>query len=306
MTCILLLGAVGLYFAPDGVAARVRANVADALKPGQAAARQAAASIREQTAVMATSSNRSASSEIDQLKDQLRLAQSQTAALQIQLARLSDVQTRDAAIPAPLRSLPRLASTSLIEAQVLGDAFAESWRAGKLLNQGDKNGVRESSPVVQSRRPLIDVGRDGDLSPEDSLLLGHCMIGKIERVGKWTSTLVLLTDSEFRGRAQLVHQTDSGFVFGAKGILKGQGEPLCRLEGIASTDSVVVGDAVYTTSREGLSTTPLYYGRVTQATLGPDDKEWKILVEPVPIPHDLASVQILRTSVNADRLSAGL
>jgi rod shape-determining protein MreC len=157
---------------------------------------------------------------------------------------------------------------------------------------------------VKSNHALVDVGRDGDLSPEDGVLLGRCVIGKVERVGRWTSTFLLLTDSGYRGRAQLVHQADSGYVFGAKGILEGQGEPLCRLRGIASSDSVTVGDAVYAATREGLSSTPLYYGRVVEASLGPSDSEWKVLVEPVPVPSDLQSVQIMRTAVNNERLTA--
>ena len=152
-------------------------------------------------AAWATKSTRSQLREIDQLHDQLRLEQSRQAALQIQLARLTDMQVREMSTPEPLRSLPRLTSSSLIDAAVLGEAVAESWRAGKLLNRGDANGVRESSLVVQSRHPLVDLGRDGELSPEDGLLLGRCVIGKIERVsGRWTSTFILLTDSEYRGR----------------------------------------------------------------------------------------------------------
>jgi len=305
MACVLLLVSVGMYFAPDGVKDRVRSTVTDSLRPGQMAVRQTAKSFRENMAAWATKSTRSQTREIDQLHDQLRLEQSRQAALQIQLARLTDMQLREMSTPEPLRSLPRLTSSSLIDAAVLGEAVAESWRAGKLLNRGDANGVRESSLVVQSRHPLVDLGRDGELSPEDALLLGRCVIGKIERVGRWTSTFILLTDSEYRGRAQLVHQTESGFVFGAKGILKGQGTSKCRLEGIGTSDAVAIGDAVYTTNRDGLQGTPLYYGRVIEATLGVDDKEWKVLVDPVPIPRDLDSVQVLRTAINTERLAAG-
>lgn len=305
LTCVLLLISVGMYSAPNGFTSSVRRVVADALRPGQAIARQASQWLQTNLESLAVQSAHLRHQESDQLQDELRLERSRTAALQIQLARMADHQARDLATPEPLRTLPRLTSSSLIEATVLGDALSESWRAGKLLDQGEANGVRESSLVLQSSQPLVDLGRDADVSAEDELLLGRCVIGKIERVGRWTSTFVLLTDSEYRGRAQLVHQTDSGFVFGARGILKGQGQPCCRLEGISSAESVVVGDAVYTTNRDGLQTTPLYYGRVTEAILGPNDKEWRVLVAPVPIPHNLSSVQILRTAVNSQRLAAG-
>lgn len=306
LTCALMMVGVGLYFAPDNVVARVRTTVADTLKPGQVIARRLLDLTRENAATMASQSERARVREVEKLQSRLNEEQSRTAALRLQLARLTDQQHRDESLPEPMRKLPRLTSVSLIDATVLGDAVAERWRKGKLLDRGEASGVRESELVVKSDRALVDLGRDGELSPEDSLLLGRSVIGKIERVGRWSSTFLLLTDSGYRGRAQLIHQTDSGFVFGAKGIVEGQGTALCRLKGIASTESVTVGDAVYTATRDGFSSVPLYYGRVVEATLGPNDSEWKVMVEPVPLPGDLTDVQILRTAVNQDRLSAGL
>lgn len=303
VTCVLMLAGVGLYFAPDHVAVRVRTVITDAVKPGQVAARQVTELIQENAVRVASKSERSRQHEIDRLQEELQTEQARTAALQIQLARLADFEEREAALPEALRSLPRLTSTSLIDATVLGDTVAEKWRKGKLLDRGETSGVRESELVVKSSHSLVDLGRDANLSPEDGLLLGRCVIGKVERVGRWSSTFLLLTDAGYRGRAQLVHQTDSGFVFGAKGILEGQGDPLCRLKGIGSSDSVAVGDAVYTATREGQPATPLYYGRVVEATLGPNDSEWKVMVEPVPVPVDLTSVQILRTAVNPGRMN---
>lgn len=306
LTCILLLIGTGLYFAPDSVAARLRGVITDSVRPGQLAARRLAELTRESKMRIASKSEQSRQGEIDRLQEQLRSEQMRTASMQIQLARLADVRRSEDAMPDSLRSLPRLSTSSLIHSAVLGDIVAEDWRRGKLLDRGQAGGVRESELVIKSTRSLVDVGRDANLSPEDGLLLGRTVIGKVERVGRWTSTFLLLTDSGYRGRAQLVHQTDTGYVFGAKGILEGQGEPLCRLKGIVSSDAVTVGDSVYTATREGQSATPLYYGRVVEATLGPSDTEWQVLVEPVPIPNDLTTVQILRTSVNSDRLSAGL
>ncbi len=306
VACVLMLVGMGLYFAPDSTAARVRSAVSDSLRPGQIAARRLTDLFREKSMLISSQSDRSRQHELDRLQNQLAEEQARTAALQIQLARLGDLRDREESLPDRLRSLPPLTSSSLIEATVLGEALAERWRKGKLLDRGETSGVRESEMVVKSSRALIDIGRDGNLSPEDGLLLGRCVIGKIERVGRWTSTFLLLTDSGYRGRAQLFHETETGFVFGAKGILEGQGGALCRLKGIAASDAVTVGDAVYTATREGQLSTPLYYGRVVEATLGPSDTEWKILVEPVSIPNDLAAVQILRTTVNPERLSAGL
>ena len=157
----------------------------------------------------------------------------------------------------------------------------------------------------KSRKPLIDFGEDAGISTEDALLLGRYVIGKVEHVGKWTSTVKLVTDANYRGRAQLIRETEGGqFVFGeARGILKGQGGPLCKLEGIPAESSVHLHDSVYTGERDGILPVPLYYGEVVEATLGPDDREWTVLVKPVPLPTALTKVQVLRTGLNPDRLA---
>lgn len=305
-TCGLVLVGVGLSFAPDAVSSRLRGAVADVMRPGQQAARVTGDSLREWMIGLTSQSARSQQREVTCLEAELAAANARNAVLIARLAESRDEQAHASALPSTIRSLPRLASPSLIEAAVLGDALAEHWRSGKLLDRGTANGVRETSLVVSSRQPLIDLGQDGEVSPEDSVLLGRCVIGKVERVGRWTSTLLLLTDAAYRGRAQLIHAADTGYAWGGRGILKGQGGTLCKLDGIAATESVRVGDEVYTAERDGLVTTPLYYGRVVEATLGPDDREWQVLVEPAPLPHRLTSVQVLRMSMNAERLAAGL
>ncbi len=305
-TCGLVLAGVGLSFAPDAVSSRLGGAAADVMRPGQQAVRVAGDSLRDGLFEMTSLSARTQQRELTRLQEELAAANARSAVLIARLAESHDQRTLASALPSTLRSLPRLASPSLVEAAVLGDALAEQWRSGKLLDRGAANGVRESSLVVSSRQPLIDLGQDGELLPEDSVLLGRSVIGKVERVGRWTSTLLLLTDATYRGRAQLIHAANAGYAWGGRGILKGQGGTLCKLDGIPATESVQVGDGVYTAERDGLVTTPLYYGRVVQATLGPDDREWQVLVEPAPLPNRLTSVQILRMNVNAERLAAGM
>ena len=305
VACSLVLVGVGLSIAPDGGASRLRGAVTDAMRPGQQAVCATGDSLREGLASLTSQTARTQQHELAQLRRELDDAKSRSVALATQLASMNEEREREATLPSTIRRLPRLASVSLIETTVLGDVIAEQWRSGKLLDRGETNGVRESSLVLNSRQSLVDVGQDGELSPEDSVLMGRSVIGKIERVGRWTSTLLLLTDAGYRGRAQLIQEAETGFAFGARGILKGQGGALCKLEGIAATESVRVGDGVYTADRDGLVSTPLYYGKVVEATLGPDDREWKVLVEPALLPSRLTTVQVLRTSVNSERLAAG-
>jgi 3-deoxy-D-manno-octulosonate 8-phosphate phosphatase KdsC-like HAD superfamily phosphatase len=46
LTCVLVLVGVGLHFAPENVVARVRAVIADSLRPGQVAAREVTEFVR--------------------------------------------------------------------------------------------------------------------------------------------------------------------------------------------------------------------------------------------------------------------
>lgn len=304
---LTLIGA-GLHFAPKNVAAGLRGAIQDMMRPGWQVARFAKDSLGGQLPILSVSSPARADQSLEDLADQLAAEQERSRALQTRLAQLTERYVSDDEITRASAKSDRLLLPSLVEVAILGDTLSEQWRAGKFLDQGAKNGLRENELVVSTRksqRTLIDFGEDASISTEDALLLGRYVIGKVENVGKWTSTVLLVTDSHYRGRAQLIRKTDDGqFVFGeARGILKGQGGPLCKLEGIPAESSVHIHDAVYTAERDGILPTPLYYGEVVEATLGQHDREWTVLVRPVPLPTSLTKVQVLRTTFNPDRMA---
>ena len=301
--CCVSLTGVGLYFAPDAAVSHVRGAISDAIRPGQVLMRQTIASL-----FGGSSESRSATDNdaVERLNDELSLEREKNRVLQTRLAQLTEQYQGEQEISESMLRTKRLIVPSLTEVAVLGDNLAEQWRSGKLLDQGSKNGIRENELVLSTKkplRPLIDFGEDAELSTEDLMLLGRCVIGKVEHVGRWTSTFQRVTDSRYRGRAQLIRETKSGFVFEAQGILKGQGGPLCKLEGIPAGKSVRVNDAVYTAERDGILPTPLYYGQVVDAVLGMDDREWTVYVKPAAVPSQLTRVHVLRTAVNPDRLA---
>ena len=301
--CCISLTGVGLYFAPDAAVSRVRGTITDAIRPGQILFHRAMASILGRLSESGSATDNDVT---ERLKDELSVERVRNRALQTRLAQVTEQYQGEQDITKAMLRTKRLIVPSLIEVAVLGDTVAEQWRSGKLLDQGSMNGLRENELVLSTRkpvRPLIDFGEDGDLSTEDLMLLGRCVIGKVEHVGRWTSTFQRVTDSHYRGRAQLIRETQSGFVFEAQGILKGQGGPLCKLEGIPAEKSVRINDAVYTAERDGILPTPLYYGQVVDAVLGMDDREWTVYVKPAAVPSQLTQVHVLRTAVNPDRLA---
>lgn len=300
----MLIGA-GLYFIPDAAAESVRGLVTDVLRPGYQLVR---VTIRTVVHHKLTNAGLAASTEVTDLQEALAEEQERGRALETQLAMLTERMTADQQIPAKASQSTRLINRSLVDVAVLGDTLADQWRAGKLLDLGSKNGLRENEQVMAPRKTqkeLLDQGEGANISTEDAMLLGRCVIGKVEHVGRWTSTFQLVTDANYRGRAQLIRESSNGlYVFEAHGILKGQGGPLCRLDGIPAESSVHVGDAVYTADRDGAQPVPLYYGQVVEATLEADDREWTVLVKPVALPNPLTTVQVLRSAVNMERVVA--
>ncbi len=302
----LLLAAGGAVFLPDDIQATFRTTMGDLVRPGCLLWEETRDQL--QTLKHAWSSDGADRlPELDSLKQELAQANTRVSQLEIELARLAET----AAVERPplfqnssSASSEKLAQPVLISAAVLGEANAAAWRGNRWLNQGKSAGLAEESPLLKGDRRLIDQGRDARVTAEDSLLLGRTVIGKIVHAGRWTSSFLLVTDAGYRGRAQLVQKTSEGYVFGGKGVLKGQGEALCLLEGIPASESVEVGDSVYTAERDGVLPTPLYYGKVAEATLLEESRQWKILVEPAECPTDLTTVQVLRTELNPRRVLA--
>jgi cell shape-determining protein MreC len=304
--CCLVLTGIGLCITPARTLTLVRGLIVDGLRPGQLAVK----SLRETATVELKKLAPQAEGDqerISRLEEELDAERERNRSLMIRLARQSESETVEQDIPSELKEAKRLVLPTLVKAAVLGESLSERWRGGKLIDVGAKKGLRENELVLSDRKPLrtiIDLGEDHDLSTEDFLLLGRCVIGKVENVGRWTSTIQLVTDSRYRARVQLIRKTDSGYVLDAQGILKGQGTALCKLEGISASQSVRVNDAVFTADRDGILPVPLYYGVVVEATLEADDREWTVLVKPVQMPSRLTSVDVVRTAVNPDRLAS--
>lgn len=300
----LALLAVGLRSAPGGVAAAWRGLTSDVLRPGLQGlqwARQTGSEVIER---QRSSSEAIADAENRQLREQVARLQDQVQQVVARSALQPDsAGTRD---PAGLAEYvpevsARLLIPQLLQVGVLGATAATEWRQGLYLSSGSTSGLREAALVLADNRRLIDFGRDGGVAAEDPLLLGRQVIGKVAQAGRWSSSVMLLTDAGYRGRAQLVRVTSQGPVFAAPGILHGTGDETCQLMGIPSTESVRVGDFVYTAERDGVIPVPLYYGKVVDASAGPDDREWTIHVEPAPLPRELTRVAVLRTLLNPDR-----
>jgi rod shape-determining protein MreC len=299
---VMLVGCA-LWFAPTSAVARIRGVTLDILRPGLLASTTA----QQRWSAWQQSLREEALAKLDtQVRELQRTTERQQERVQrltAQLATANELSATTAESHTSDEPTARLFTPALVDAAVLGETLSEAWREGRVLDGGWKKGLREHALVLASRRPLIDIGQAQQLSPEDTLLTGRTVLGKIETVGRWTSTFLPITDVDFRGRAQLVRQTEQGPAWGAQGLIRGTGNA-CQLDGIAAEETVRPGDLVYTAERDGILSAPLVYGTVTQAELDPDGREWTITIQPAPTPSTLGTVQVLRAAMNPARLWA--
>jgi cell shape-determining protein MreC len=291
------LTGVALWHAPTGMTQGVHGAAYDALRPGCQMSNLAAQQWQSWRETWADA-------EAQRLRAEF--AESQ-AALRRQTERVQQLSAQWASsreLPAAVATVPeseRLFIPALIEAAVLGETLSQDWREGRVLDRGWKHGVRESALVLQGRGPLIDLGATAQVTPEDPLLVGRTIIGKVAVVGRWTSSYLPVTDADFRGRAQLVRDTGDGPVWGAQGLLRGDSAGRCILEGVPVEEAVRVGDLVFSADRDGALSEPLAYGRVVDVKTSADEREWSLLVEPAPQPSRLTRVHVLRAALNPSR-----
>jgi hypothetical protein len=148
---------------------------------------------------------------------------------------------------------------------------------------------------------IIDQGAAEGLAADQPVFAGRSVVGKVQQVGQWASTVLSITDPTYRGGAQLVRSTPRGLVLGHEGVLTGDGQGRCRLTLIPATEPVATGDEVYTSVRGAALPAPMYYGRVVTATLPHGAPHWEIVVQPAVTGEEIRSVHVLRSVVNPQR-----
>ena len=299
----VVLAGCALWFAPASAVARFRGVTLDGLRPGLLLVQLGQHHWQDWQRSHQEAQLAKLDTQLRELQHTQQQQQERVQRLTAQLANANEAAATAIESQSSDEATPRLFTPALIDAAVLGETLSKAWREGRVIDGGWKKGMRESALVLASRRPLIDLGQSHQLSPEDTLLTGRTVLGKIETVGRWTSTFIPITDTDFRGRAQLVRQTEQGPAWGAQGLIRGTGEG-CQLESIAAEETVRPGDLVYTAERDGILSAPLVYGTVTAAELDADGRAWTITIQPAPAPSSLGTVQVLRAALNPARVWA--
>jgi rod shape-determining protein MreC len=316
------LAGFGLLFAPREPASRIESLVHDAALPGLQVleyTQQWATTLPETfnawVADTAADADSHAVEPGPKLEEQLTALRQEIRRLQSQNAQLqSELDQARAATGSPFvaESAPPLFVPELLDARIVAvdDVSVAIQRASaqRIVDLGQTAGVVPADFVVSTEHPhedsarlLIDQGEHADLHADQPVFAGRCVVGKIQQVGRWTSSVLPVTDLEYRGRAQLMRRTEDGLLVGPEGILAGDGKDACRLNFIAATQPVSVGDEVYTAVAGTPLPMPMYYGRVVAVSLAEGAPYWEIQVKPAETLNHARSVQVLRVVLNPAR-----
>ncbi|TWT56658.1 Cell shape-determining protein MreC [Thalassoglobus neptunius] len=233
----------------------------------------------------------------ERFKAERRDLQTQIAQLQRENERLRQVP--EVTPPSPTSSLLK---TRAIDANVLGVTGEESSMTVSLLvSAGSRHGISSEELVLEQPGLLIDQGENADIRLDRLVTTGRALLGRTHQVGRWTTVVQPIFDPQFRMAVRLVRESELGLVVGSSGILEGTGED-CRILEVKGTEPVAVGDLVYTDLAASLSSLPIYCGRVTEATILPQETHWTIRVAPVWAAGSIPKkVSILQTELKPDR-----
>ena len=247
--------------------------------------------------------------ENDRLKQQVaELAARERAALLDKPAAVPDGVLAGASAN---RSDPLL-RPALVEARVLGP-LAQAWLVERrLVDRGSRAGVQDGALVLAPSRQLLDRGRDAEIAPDHFVLAGGRVWGRVVRLNQWTSEVRRVTDEGYRDLVTLQspqqdsrNDSNSVSAVAPRGILEGNGGPICRVRLIAADEPVAIGDVVLSASAQGYSDGPLVYGEVVRAECAAGANHWDVWVRPALDPHETPdAVAVLRVEFNPARVAS--
>ena len=201
---------------------------------------------------------------------------------------------------------------ALVEARVLGP-LAQAWLVERrLVDRGSRAGVQDGALVLAPSRQLLDRGRDAEIAPDHFVLAGGRVWGRVVRLNQWTSEVRRVTDEGYRDLVTLQspqqdsrNDSNSVSAVAPRGILEGNGGPICRVRLIAADEPVAIGDVVLSASAQGYSDGPLVYGEVVRAECAAGANHWDVWVRPALDPHETPdAVAVLRVEFNPARVAS--
>lgn len=282
----LLVGGI-LVCLPEVWAGKVRSMVRDSLSPGQSVI-----ALAIPQAVNGPDA-RSPETVDSSWQRQARYWQAEAARLKAELAEANRIPEWPEAATTPPLIKPQLRQARVIGWERRGLATLPN----AVIRGGTANKIAADDLVLAAGESIVDQGQGSGIAADDLVLAGRTVIGRITRISRWTSTIQPVTDSEFRGQAQIVRLQDNEAILGAEGILAGTGKGDCRLLHVGTTEPVAEGDLVFTSLRGVPLSPPLFYGTITRADLVDGEPDWSITVTPALTGTPPSEVLVLGLSI---------
>ena len=200
------------------------------------------------------------------------------------------------------RSPPLIVAEGL-PARVLGRQARAHLAQSDVIAAGAREGVARGTLVLDEPLATLDQGRDEGLVPGQLAIVGGRVWGRVVEVGPWTSVVGRANQPGYRDLVQLAQRDENGLRLGPRGVLEGNGEPLCRIRRVETTAAVSVGDLVIAAGEQGMAETPLVYGRVERVEQTVGGAHWEIWVTPAAARDAPDELTVVRTRLNAGRLA---
>lgn len=296
----LMLAALLLFLAPARLEEKLKGSLRTLLRPGLVAVYWTQMQWEPSPEPDIQPELLALKTELNELKQKYHQAQGEA----IRYQELLEQKKNFVEFPYRAEETRALVVPELVAARVLGQQSRQSWKQLKILDSGHTQGIKESHWVLEAHEPILDLGEDHQLQQHDLVLSGRAVLGRIEKVGRWSSTLQMLTDKDFKSKARIIRQVGQQQISGAIGLLEGTGENNCLLTMVDSEALVEVGDTIFSVDEESPQGFPLLFGTVSKAEKKPGALEWQIEVSPAITEQKLSRVEILRQTLNPIRMSA--
>jgi hypothetical protein len=172
-----------------------------------------------------------------------------------------------------------------------------------IVDAGKRSQLKPSDLLVEGSGILLDQGQQQGIDAGQRVVNGMAVVGRITEISKWVALVQPVSHEDFSAAIQLVKNSPQGAAFGAEGLLGGIGNGRCRVSGIPYTESVSVGDEVFSADINGINGPRLYYGKVVRAEFSAGG-EWDVHVEPAVDHRKIDQVAVVQPSVNRGRSRA--
>ncbi|MDG1896150.1 MAG: rod shape-determining protein MreC [Fuerstiella sp.] len=248
-----------------------------------------------------------ASSDVTDLQNALLENELQRRQLVIENARLqNELRRRQEQAAVGAFDMVPLVNFFTVKANILSHSGLSGNVRELIVDAGRKSHIKPSDLLVEGPGVLLDQGQQQGVDAGQRVVNGMAVVGRVTETSQWVALVQPVSHEKFSAAIQLVKNSPQGAAFGAEGLLMGIGDGRCRVSGIPYTESVSVGDEVFSADINGISGPRLYYGKVVRAEFSAGG-EWDVHVEPAADYRKLSQVAVVQPSVNRSRhrLSSG-